>query len=140
MKWSVPSLLLVTGFLFAADKAEDVNKKALEALQGEWNVKSAVREGEERPAAELEKVKLKVAGDTFTIAEDGKDRPAKVKIDATRKPSEIDLTHDSDTMKGIYKLEGDTFTICLSRPGVDRPKEFKSDAGSKTFLVVFKKK
>ena len=140
MKWTMPCLLLATGLVFADDKADEANKKALAALKGTWKVESAVREGEARPAADLEKVKLKVDGESFTINEDGRDMPAKIKVDSTKKPAEIDLTPDKqETAKGIYKLEGDKLTICLSKPGTDRPKDFKSEAGSGTFLVVFKK-
>ena len=43
------------------------------------------------------------------------------------------------TLKGIYKFEGETLTICYSGIGKERPTEFASKAGSGAMLFVQKK-
>jgi uncharacterized protein (TIGR03067 family) len=127
-------LIVAAGLVVAADK-DDANKKALEQLQGEWKLTSAIRDGKEAPAKEIENAVLTVKGDTFTMA-----KSAKGKIDATKKPAEIDITpKEGSSTKGIYKLEGDTLTFCFAKPGNARPKEFASKEGGETILMVFKK-
>jgi uncharacterized protein (TIGR03067 family) len=67
------------------------------------------------------------------------------RIDPAKNPKEIDLTSASDvpgakglTLPGIYKLDGDTLTVCrASGPEVKRPKEFK--AGEGVHLSVLKR-
>jgi len=41
--------------------------------------------------------------------------------------------------KGIWKVEGDTLTICRARPGQQRPSEFTAPKGSGRELLVFKR-
>ena len=40
---------------------------------------------------------------------------------------------------GIYVLDGDTLRICYTMPGERRPTAFESAAGSKAFLVQWKR-
>jgi hypothetical protein len=41
-------------------------------------------------------------------------------------------------VKGIYKIDGDTLTMCLSPTG-ERPAKFESTAGGQTILMTFKR-
>jgi uncharacterized protein (TIGR03067 family) len=60
-------------------------------------------------------------------------------IDPAKEPKEIDLTRGEgdkkQTILGIYKLEGETLTICTSSSG-DRPDEFSSRPGGRCLLRV----
>jgi RNA polymerase sigma factor (sigma-70 family) len=66
-------------------------------------------------------------------------------LDEKADPKRIDISipQDSGTIKtalGIYKLEGDTLTICQSRPERDAPKEFKAAAdGPFPSLAVYQR-
>ena len=69
-----------------------------------------------------------------------------MKIDTEAKPfATIDLVIDEGpedakgkTSKGIYKLDGEKLTICVSAPGKDRPKEF-TQVEDEAYLFAMKK-
>jgi uncharacterized protein (TIGR03067 family) len=86
---------------------------------------------------ESEKVKATVAGMEYTC---------KPKIDGDAKPfATIDLVIDDGpeeakgkTSKGIYKIDGEKLTLCVSAPGKDRPKEF-AQVDDEAYLFELKK-
>lgn len=127
-------VLMVGGFCAGDDKKDDKDQ-----LQGEWVVVSAEVAGKE--AEGLKGKKLVVKGDGWTPPSGGTLK-FKFKIDATKKPKQLDLMADLDgnerTWPGIFKIDGDTFTFCRSAgPGGERPTEFKGGEG--VGLIVFKR-
>jgi uncharacterized protein (TIGR03067 family) len=95
--------------------------------------------GRKAPAAFIEShgsIRI-IKGDTLTEIRKGHENDpvhSTIKLDPSKSPKEIDLI-DKDPDPGqqpivllaIYKLEGDLFTECMTRPGNPRPTEFKSD-------------
>ena len=43
------------------------------------------------------------------------------------------------TIKAIYKIDGDTMTICYALDAGDRPTKFESKPDTKQFLAVYKR-
>jgi uncharacterized protein (TIGR03067 family) len=117
----------------AAHDAKDAAKKELDGLQGEWTLVSATRDGKDMPQDMVKAVKCTIKGDKFTIARDGKTvEEGTLKLDATKKPKEIDmaLSEGKQTALGIYELSGDTYKLCYAPPEKDRPKEFGAKEGT----------
>jgi uncharacterized protein (TIGR03067 family) len=63
--------------------------------------------------------------------------PATYKLDPSKNPKEIDITEKGKTVLGIYAIDGDTLTICVSESF--RPTELKDGPGC-TFFVLKREK
>ena len=62
-------------------------------------------------------------------------------FDPKKDPPELDVTEPANAGKvspSIYKIDGDTLTICSSTDG-ERPKAFDAPAGSKFVLLVLQR-
>jgi len=118
------ALGMVAGTALRGDEAKPVTGD-LKAVQGTW----AYTDGEGREnrwVFDGDKLKAMVGGQEYTTT---------VKLDSKGKPEPtIDFkitqaTNDSagQTSVGIYKLDGDKFTICVTLPGrTIRPTKFET--------------
>ncbi len=106
----------------------------LAKLTGRWKVTSRVQSGVEvvaaQPGARESILSFTKAGE---FAYEPADEPmGKIaRIDPSKNPKEIDYLftrgiNKDKIQKGLYKLDGDTFTDCCTKTGEDRPTEFKS--------------
>lgn len=106
----------------------------LAKLVGDWKVVSRVQAGVEVVANQPNPREAvlgfsKTGGFTWERSDEEAGKISR--IDPTKNPKEIDYVFNDGlnkgkTQKGFYTLEGDTFTDCCSKPGSDRPTEFKS--------------
>lgn len=117
----------------------------LKLAQGVWAFESWDTAGDPTPAALLKPLTLTFDGNRFVIRNGGDIYEAgSVALDASTTPKTMDATftegpNRGTVMSGIYKLDGDTFTICMAGPGKGRPAVFKTAAGSTLFLIVTKR-
>jgi RNA polymerase sigma factor (sigma-70 family) len=123
----------------AADKEKD--QKGEENILGAWTVESAEEGGQKAPEGAFALAKLIFAADAkITVTQpDGAETEGTYKLDPTKKPKEFSYTnHNGLTASGIYKLEGDTLTVCYD-PAGDPPTEFVSKQGTSVRLQVLKR-
>jgi uncharacterized protein (TIGR03067 family) len=141
---TLSAIALSVIFLFAASaragtpKDADV-KKDVEKFQGKWTVASIEENGKAAPADEVAKFEVTIKGDVFTVKiKDEENKEMTIKVDATKKPAAIDLVPKNakePTVLGIYKLDGDTLTICGTDEKKERPAEFATGKGITTIVL-----
>lgn len=130
--------LLLPAALLRADDAPKGDK----ALDGDWEVKSALRGGKE-PPADAPKLSVSIQGEAVTMKIGASTVKATFKAYPDKKPKAYDMTpedgpHKGETIKGIYEVTGDELRVCHGGPGQDRPTEFSGKDDDK-FLVVWKR-
>jgi uncharacterized protein (TIGR03067 family) len=124
--------------------ADDAAKEDLKKLQGEWVLESFKKEGEDLPAKGIKATSMIVKGEAWLYKSDLGDWSVTFKIDPSRTPKTIDMTigtgDEARLQRGIYKIEGDTLTICRAagRGGEERPKAFPGDHKG-LVLIVWKR-
>jgi len=114
--------------------------RELKELQGEWTMVRHIVNGEPVKPQKGKVPTITFAGDQLVGSNNPKDTKTIV-IDPTGKPATIDLkdTYD-ETVLGIYKLSGDSLTICIGNEmEIPRPKEFESPKGRNIELIELKR-
>jgi len=139
-----PSLLTALALTLGAPGPKEGPKKDPPSVVGEWITEKGVIGGNDEA--------IPAGGVTFAFAPDGKVRitegakqpaPTDYTVDPKKSPAEIDIVlvdpgRAAREMAGIYKVDGDTLTLCLNRGG-SRPAKFESPAGSDVMLLTLKR-
>jgi uncharacterized protein (TIGR03067 family) len=140
------NLLVVTmkERLRAVDNPQDaISTKDLDGMQGTWNLVSAMQDGKALPEDKVKQTTIVIRGDTFRfagLAEDATSRAGTFKLDATKKPKEMDSTSaEKEVMLGIYVLEENGYKVCFAPAGKPRPTEFTSTPGSGYILQAWER-
>jgi uncharacterized protein (TIGR03067 family) len=96
--------------------------------------------GEKAPAEAIKEAKVTFAADgKMTVKQGANEQEFTYELDPAKKPKEFSGTNaQGRTVLGIYKLDGDTLTVCCARGG-DRPTEFASKEGTTVVLEVLKR-
>jgi uncharacterized protein (TIGR03067 family) len=116
---------------------------------GEWVAERRTFAGNEQPVAGGSLRYVFAADGRWEVYRDQKKLPGdqRYKADPTRDPAAIDLDTGGTepdhrrVTPGIYKVEGDTLTLCYSPAsrGAERPRAFTSTADAPNVLYVFKR-
>jgi uncharacterized protein (TIGR03067 family) len=132
---------LILALVIAAPARTDPPKTDPPGPVGRWTVESATFAGMALPkldhtipfTADGKCETHSAAGDTMMSGT--------FTFDPTKDPPEMDISEPTNAGKvsaAIYKLNGDTLTICTSTDG-ERPKAFDAPGGSKFVLLVLKR-
>jgi uncharacterized protein (TIGR03067 family) len=124
-------LPLAVVFLIAAVEPAKDAKAEFDKLQGEWTLVSVEVRGKKRPDTVNAVSKLTISGNQWVVTyrDFASNARATIEIDPSKDPKTIDFTFRGaeEPVRGIYKLEGDTLTVCRNATvGGARPKEFKT--------------
>jgi uncharacterized protein (TIGR03067 family) len=136
------SLLIGLAIVVAAPAPKESPKKDAQSILGDWVPVMVVVGGmkEDMPAGLL----FTLGKDGKVTMREGKDaKPEEINftLDPKHDPPHITLTEpnmEDNTLLGIYKLDGDTLTVCLVL-GKDRPTVFASPPKSGFILITLKR-
>jgi uncharacterized protein (TIGR03067 family) len=135
--------VLLAGRLPAEEKKTDQDQ-----FQGEWAVVKIEQQGEDLPdyVKDNSPAMIYKAGKyTFKLG-GSTDEAGEFKLDPRAKLPTLDYTitegvHKGKRQLGIYKLDGDSLTICLNEEGADaRPAKFKTGAGAAEYVLFTMKR
>ncbi len=141
------SLLIGLALAVAAPGPKEPPRKEAASIVGAWEAEKGTAGGQDLPIPPGG-VGFEFAADGSVTLREGKRAPklARYTLDPKKDPAEIDITANDGqpnrgVFAGIYKLDGDTLTMCVvvGPPGTARPTRFESPAGSEARLVVFKR-
>jgi uncharacterized protein (TIGR03067 family) len=133
---------LVLALTLAAPAAKDAARPAPadHPLAGEWVVDRHVASG--KPLPRVGKVeRVTITRDRWTVTKDS-ETESFFSIDTAEDPPQLDVwvpAQDGEVRcRGIYRLEGDTLTVCYTL-GADRPTKFESLPKSGHYLLTLKR-
>jgi uncharacterized protein (TIGR03067 family) len=111
---------------------------------GHLEAGSAELAGKPFPDEVLKTMKLVLADGKYTVTVGEQTDEGTVKLDPAKTPRAMDIEGTKGPNKGkmipaIYELKDNTLRICYDLSGKERPKEFKTLADSKLFLVEYKR-
>ncbi|HEY3789245.1 MAG TPA: TIGR03067 domain-containing protein [Urbifossiella sp.] len=135
------AILLLVGIGGSAADRKPADKDK-ESIQGLWQAIDLEANGKKAPAEAVKSFQVRVKDDSLVFSPDTDNRKHAFTLLPDAKPKALDLTPFDGPAKGkklscaIYKLEGDTLTICLDKKdGSKRPKEFKTEDGDGFALI-----
>jgi uncharacterized protein (TIGR03067 family) len=139
--------VVLVGLLVLADEPKKAGPEGqeLKKLAGRWSVVEETHGGKKTDVKKLAALAVRIDGKRLTIRDGTEVREeSSISLDPKAKPAALDLkiTSGADAgkvVKGIYKLEGGTLTVCVAEPGKDRPGEFAAREGTGWTLFVFKR-
>ena len=127
------------------DRPKAPAKADVDAIQGSWVASAAEVNGGPMGADSLKLVRLRVEGDKYTwqINELGPERGT-LKLAPEKKPKALDLrckegNNQDRTLPAIYRLDGQTLTVCYELGDGERPKDFKAPAGTMRLAVTYRR-
>jgi uncharacterized protein (TIGR03067 family) len=113
-------------------------------IQGTWGIASAEIGGVGFPPEVARIITLKIDHGKYEVKAENFDRGTYT-IDPTARPKILDIYGVEGPNAGkhfpcIYELHGDMLRVCYQLGDGPRPRKFESPAGSKIFLVTYKRK
>jgi uncharacterized protein (TIGR03067 family) len=128
-------------------RQDDVAKKDMKALQGDWTMAALEVNGVDVPANKLEGTVLTIKDDRYIVkVKDKLVTTAIIELNPKTDPKQLDMTpQDGDKkdklMKAIYKIDGDTFKVARGlNPEQERPTQFATWPDTNYFVVTWKKR
>jgi len=127
----------------AADESNEAPAGPATAIEGEWQMESAVFNGATMDPAMVTWVKRTNRGDITKVVAGGQTMlHARFTLGAAKGSNVIDYVNlaganNGKSQEGIYERTGDRLRICMAPPGKPRPTTFESKKGDGRSFTTF---
>ena len=92
---------------------------------------------------DLKSIVVTIKGENYTVTTKQGPDTGTLKVDETQKPRAMDATRTEGFEAGkviaVYKIDGDTMTVCYAFNGGDRPTELATKEGSAWLLITYQR-
>jgi uncharacterized protein (TIGR03067 family) len=138
----LPALLiaLIAGVAISAEQKED------HSADGTWVIAAMEVGGMKVPEESLKKqsARLTLDGEKWTLKMEDGAGAGTSRVDATKHPTEMDITTSEGANKGsvikaIVERTGETMKVCFDNSGKQRPKEFSTKDKPTYVLIEYKR-
>jgi uncharacterized protein (TIGR03067 family) len=113
-------------------------------LTGKWRLLRGEQNGEEETQEVRDRSNLEIEGDRHTVTFGDVVLAGTHSLDATQDPKTIDAVDsvgpfEGLSLKGIFRIDDDVFTVCFAAPDEPRPTSFTTKDGKATMMHVWKR-
>ncbi len=123
------------------------NKEDMKFMEGTWLPVSGELGGEKEAIEKtLKGAKLVIKEGKYTFTVSDKTDGGTITLDASKKPKQMDIVGTEGPNKdkkilAIYEITEDMLKVCyaVEKDAAERPKEFKSETGTKNLLITWKR-
>ncbi len=144
MRCTLLAVVAATALAIAPSR-DNLTASERDGLQGTWKLFSVEVNGKPVSVEKMKTAELVITSERYTFRFEKVFWDFTYRVGPVQKPRAIDLTvvegpEKGKTFRGIYTLEGDTYTICRHvNPEQERPTEFMTGPDSGLMIVVWKR-
>jgi uncharacterized protein (TIGR03067 family) len=142
MKQAHVVLIAILGIAVAGCNQLGSSANDLQALQGTWTMVETTYNGQPQPG----KMQWVVEGNQYRIRVDQGLNPDPYQFTLDAEHRRIDVFHHDTPpgtyggkLKGIYKLSGDSLTVCYDLTATHYPDSYKAPPGSRRVVYQFRR-
>ena len=131
--------------LFVACSNLPLNSQRDSKLIGDWMCESATVDGNALPAETIKLLRLRVTETRYTTDKGTETLfDSTYRVDRSTTPAQIFMLGNEGDLTGkeahgIYEISLDRLRVCYAMPGDPPPTSFSSSAGSKAYLVIWRR-